>query len=246
MLAGTRERIEAECLTRVRRRAGEYGLGVEIVDLNLLDVHPPLAVVPAYRDVADALEEREQSVNDAQAYYAGKVLSAAGEEAIRMLSRPAGGDVETRGTAATGEITNWTLGEDQWKELTQTAPDGRFPLSGEAGATILSAREAAAARVQEAAGGAARFESLLKTYRSNPELTGAQLYWRAIEDALSRRPLTIIDSKAGGRQHLLLIDPSEIGAFPALGQPAPSQAPAANGEPGAPGSNPSPPHSEDQ
>ena len=53
-------------------------LGIEVVELTLLDVHPPREVVAAYRDVADAIEEREQRVNEAEAYYAGKLLDGRG------------------------------------------------------------------------------------------------------------------------------------------------------------------------
>jgi hypothetical protein len=42
------------------------------------------------------------------------------------------------------------------------------------------------------------------------------LYWDTVEQTLSARPLTIIDPKAAGRKHLLLVDPFALGNGPML------------------------------
>ncbi len=232
LLADERTRMESECLARIRERIVNYGLGLEVMDLSLLDVHPPLAVVPSYRDVADALEEREQSRNDAQAYYAGKVLTGAGEEAIRLLSASVPSKQDAVNSSTTGNVSDWSLDEKLWRQLTQENAEGRFSLSGEAGATILAAHESAVSRVQSAEGGAARFNSLLQSYRASPTLTALQMYWRTVEQVLANRPLTIVDPAIGGRQHLMLVDPSELGSVPALNR-ALQSAPATPAEPEA-------------
>jgi regulator of protease activity HflC (stomatin/prohibitin superfamily) len=190
-----------------------YQLGVEITDLNLLDVHPPQSVVPAYRDVADALEERAQRVNEAEAYYASKVYSAAGEQAIEVLNRSAAKDKQG---AARGIVSDWKLTDEMWKQLSK-ADAGREPtLSGEAAARLALADREAVQKVQAAHGAANRFERLLAVYRANPLLTTAQFYWKTIKETLSTRPLTIIDPAAAGRQHLLLANPNEFGGTPLL------------------------------
>lgn len=232
MLAEDRSQFESGCLERIRRRAEQFGLGVEVADLNLLDVHPPLAVVPAYRDVADALEEHEQRVNEAQAYYAGKVLSGAGEAAVRLLSGSGSKGKQPETTATTGGITDWSVTPSLWQQLIRENAAGLMPLTGEAGATILQAREVGAGKVHAAEGSAARFESLLAAYRQGPVLTGLQLYWQTVEGALAARPITIIDSKVSGRQHLMLIGPDDLKSIPPAANPAlqplPTETPATN------------------
>lgn len=214
MLAEDRAQFEQACLERIRRRVHELSLGVEVVDLDLLDVHPPLAVVPSYREVADALEEREQSVNEAHAYYSGRLLAAAGENTIRVLNESGQAKQSEGRKPAADAIAEWNLGPALWQQLTRENPDATMMLSGEAGAFVLAAREAAYGKVSSAAGTAARFDSLLAAYRVSPTLTSLQLYWRTIEDALSSRPLTIIDPAIDGRQHLLLFGPDELKSLP--------------------------------
>ncbi len=216
ILTDRRAGIESECLALIQQRAAEDRLGIEVVELNLLDIHPPKSVVPAYRDVADALEEREQKVNEAKAYYAGKVLGAAGERAIRILSASAGAETDGRHSSTTGEVADWKLDDALWKRLTPESSDGELLLSGEAAATLLSARQKKVERIQAASGAASRFNSVLKVYRDDRMLTGRWMYWKTIEETLSTRPLTIVDPKVSGRQHLLLIDPFELGGMRAL------------------------------
>jgi regulator of protease activity HflC (stomatin/prohibitin superfamily) len=75
ILADERREIEQECLRVLNGRIRNYELGIDVTALHLLDIHPPLAVVPAYRDVADAMEEQQQSINQAEAYYSSGGIS---------------------------------------------------------------------------------------------------------------------------------------------------------------------------
>jgi len=211
MLTDERAGIERRCLALMSERIEHYRLGIEVTDLNLLDIHPPLAVVPAYRDVANAMEEKEQQVNEAEAYYTRKVLAAAGERAIRMLSQPTPAANGQGSSSTTGGISDWKLDDENWGQLTRESEEGILPLSGEAAATLLLAHQERVKRVESARGAAARFEHLLGAYRHNQLLTGLQLYWQTIEETLASRPLTIVDPEASGRQHLLLVDPDRLG-----------------------------------
>ena len=78
LLTDNRQRIEREVRQRIRDDCREYGLGVDIVDFSFLEIHPPRSVVLAYRDVADAMEQQQQQINEAEAYYAARVIEAAG------------------------------------------------------------------------------------------------------------------------------------------------------------------------
>ena len=204
MLTDRRRPIENECLSRLRARLAQHPLGIQVVDLTLLDVHPPRAVVPAYRDVADAAEEEQERINEAEAYYANRLLRVAGEGAVRMLSAASSERGRRIDQLTTGGVSNWTLTDELWARLGGDAAASRMDLSGEAASILLTARQAAAGTTFSARGAAARFNELQAAYQAQPRLTGTQLYWQAMVDSLAGRSLTIVDPKAGGRQRLIL------------------------------------------
>jgi len=224
ILTSHRGELERECLTRMQQSVDAYAIGVEVTGIRLLDVHPPIDVVPAYRDVADAMEVQQKLVNDAQAYYARNVLETAGEGAIRLLSGSTT-DAQSAPTSTTGGVADWKLDDALWAKLI-TEVDGESPLSGEAAAKLHTAHYESAQQVQSARGEAARFDQLLAAYRRSGGLTRLQMYWETIERVLSVRPLTIIDPKAAGRQNLFLVDPERFGVGGAMlpqTQPEPEQ-----------------------
>ncbi len=211
MLTVGRAKIEEQSLARLRRRAETLRLGLEIVAVRLIEVHPPRGVVPAYRDVANALEEKEQQINEAQAAAASRLLGVAGPRALAELQKVLGMDFESA-----AENTP-PLTDADWKRIAQSQPEKDGPrlvfLAGEAAGVLLQANANAAAKREAARGEAKRFQSLQPVFREQPELTATELYWRTIEDALSARKLTILDPKAVGRRHLLLANP-EWAEFP--------------------------------
>ena len=199
----------------MREIIARYRLGIEITGFALLDVHPPTKVVPAYRDVANALEEREQAINVAQAAYARMVLSTAGESAVRILSDRDGHAVVGRREASTsGDIADWSLTDELWAKLTSEDSDGRMLLSGSAAARLLSVRREATRTVNQAVGQEARFSSMVPVHHGEPALTRFQLYWETMERALAERPMTILDPQASGRAHLYLADPERFNLSP--------------------------------
>ena len=63
----------------------QYESGIEVVEVRLLDVHPPMQVVPAFREVASALEEKRTVANQAEAYANEQVPQAKGRaEAMKL------------------------------------------------------------------------------------------------------------------------------------------------------------------
>ena len=205
LLTDRRADLERRSLAQLRRRVEGYSLGIEIVDLQWLDVHPPKAVVPAYRQVADALEDRELLINEADAYADRVLLGAVGEEALRELKQSA----RKVATATSGDPqprADWTLDDALWKQLLRVRPDGQSLLSGSAAASLNDAHVASAKRRESASSTAARLEGMLTEYRKAPRLTSLKLYWDAVTESLAQRPLTIVDPKAAGRQHLWLGD----------------------------------------
>jgi regulator of protease activity HflC (stomatin/prohibitin superfamily) len=228
ILAEHRADVEAECLKVFREAIGPYRLGIEVTGLTLLDVHPPTAVVAAYRDVANAIEEREQAINSAEAQYARTVLSTAGERAIRVLSDLARPAVAGQREASTsGGIADWTLDDELWSKLTNDA-DGPMLLSGKAAARLLGARRETARSVNEARGQEARFSRIVSVYQDEPSLTRFQLYWEMLERALQNRPLTILDPQAAGRTHVFMADPERFNLNPLTIGPPPAAVPGSD------------------
>ncbi len=60
LFTAAREEIAAAVLHRTNRSLGRYGVGLEVVQVCFGDVHPPLEVVPAFREVSSALEEKRR------------------------------------------------------------------------------------------------------------------------------------------------------------------------------------------
>ena len=214
LLTDDRAAIEAACRKQLTSRLVRYRIGIEIVELRLLDVHPPVEVVPAYRDVADALEEREQRINEAEGYESSRLLSVAGE---RMLK-----SIRNRDGAAGRTADDWQLSEARWRDLVGTDPTAGA-LSGEAAALLNEARQKQAVRLHRATSEADRFRLILSTFQSHPALTAIHLHWRMVETALAGKPLTILDPRVPGRQHLILSGPASL---PVVAPLAPALAPS--------------------
>lgn len=62
----------AQCERSVReylqRRLDACAAGIEVQSVRLQDVHPPIELVDAYRDVASAIEEKSRVINEAEGY----------------------------------------------------------------------------------------------------------------------------------------------------------------------------------
>ena len=201
VLTGHRKQIEAECARTIQARADQYGLGIELVSLNLLDVHPPRAVVPAYRDVADALEEQQQTINVADGYYNSKLLSAIGERAFSTVSAAS---IDRQSDSDS------VVDDETWGGWVHSADGDGIEIAGHAAKLILEAQVRAEETVQSAASRRDRFRSMLEAYRTNPELMAVRLYWEMTEKVLAGRSLTLVDPDAAARQHLLLNEDSQL------------------------------------
>jgi len=68
VLGGSRSAVEEAVADRIGRSLARGGTGLAVESVLLGDVHPPVEVVPAFREVASALEEKEADINEAEAY----------------------------------------------------------------------------------------------------------------------------------------------------------------------------------
>jgi len=101
ILTSRRRSLEGIIRSRVQERVDAAGAGIEVVEVKLQDMHPPLEVVPAFRDVASAREDKSRIINEAIAYQNETVPRARGE-AERLL-REAEGYRTDRVHRATGD-----------------------------------------------------------------------------------------------------------------------------------------------
>jgi membrane protease subunit HflK len=79
-----REAFEELLMAAVQKLLDSSRAGVEVVSVRLQDVHPPLEVVPAFRDVASAREDKSRIINEALAYM-DETIPAARGDARRMV-----------------------------------------------------------------------------------------------------------------------------------------------------------------
>jgi len=83
VMTGQRADVSSAMQSGLQQAVDVHGLGLEIVWVGLRDVHPPVAVTPAFQDVVSADEERQTLVEQARAY-AAQTLPSAQQEARRM------------------------------------------------------------------------------------------------------------------------------------------------------------------
>ncbi len=94
---------------RLAKRLAALGIGSEILDVRLLDVHAPGRVHDAFRDVASALEDRQRDIHVATGGAKQSTAAAAGEaaritqraegRAVREVKRAEGRSAAFRATA---------------------------------------------------------------------------------------------------------------------------------------------------
>jgi Cu+-exporting ATPase len=184
ILTSGRGELERQIRERLDRRVSSMGLGIELLPdgVCLQEIHPPLAVVGAFRDVSSAFKEKERMRNEGQAYYRDKVIQAAGEAAWRELSEAE---------------TSAELSDELWHEL-------RTGLAGEAAAEINAAHAFADGKRATASGDAESFVLVENAHSAAPRLTEWRMFLETLAEAMPGKKKLILDARSGGRRHLLL------------------------------------------
>ncbi len=102
VLGTERSAIEAVLKARMARALAALDCGLEVQRVCLLDVHPPMEVVPAFREVTSALEDKESRINEATAYQNERAAKARGESeaTLRAAEAMREGRVELAAAAA--------------------------------------------------------------------------------------------------------------------------------------------------
>ena len=86
LFTSARQEIAADVVRRTNALLVGYGAGLEAAEVCFGDIHPPLEVVPAFRDVSSSLEEKEAAINEAQAYQVQTEAAARGQAAERIAA----------------------------------------------------------------------------------------------------------------------------------------------------------------
>jgi membrane protease subunit HflK len=74
-----RHDIETSTLNRLTQLSSEYGLGIEVKQVQLATVRPPPAVQAAFNEVNQAQQEKQTAINQAWAVYNDAVPNAHGQ-----------------------------------------------------------------------------------------------------------------------------------------------------------------------
>jgi Cu+-exporting ATPase len=100
LLTGERRQAEAAAAELLRARLRRYRFGIAVRRIAFLDIHPPLAVLDAYREVSRAGSDRRRRINEANAYRERVVTEAQGR--ARSLKNQAEASRSRRVAVAAG------------------------------------------------------------------------------------------------------------------------------------------------
>lgn len=81
--------IQTRVQDLIQEMADEYGLGVNIVAVQLMDVQPPQQVSSAFKDVATAREDMQAYINEAEGYRNERIPSAKADS-VAMVNEAMG------------------------------------------------------------------------------------------------------------------------------------------------------------
>jgi membrane protease subunit HflK len=98
--------VQMEAARVLQAYVDKLNMGVQIVNIQLQDVAPPIEVMPAFKDVVTAREEKDRAINDAQKY-ANRVVPEARGQAAEILNA-ATSYAATRVKAAEGDVARFT------------------------------------------------------------------------------------------------------------------------------------------
>ena len=108
LTVGRRE-AEAAATRKLEQRLELLDLGMHIHGITFQDVHPPLAVVDAYRDVSRAESDRRRRSNEAAAYRAEKLADAEARATATVNSAQADRDRSLALAASQADVFSYQL-----------------------------------------------------------------------------------------------------------------------------------------
>ncbi len=207
MTAG-RGKFQADVLTRIRARCDELGLGVAIESVAVIDLHPPGEVVPAYYAVANAMEDRDRKINEAEEEVTKKRREA-DAEVVKILTKARATKTEKIEDARRERERFFA----QYRPRLELSAEAELELAFDAASDLLTGNS-----IDDVAVNAKkRRRDLLGLQASLVEF---RVYWETLGKALNGRELLLIDSdKVAGRRNLMLFDPELFRTPPPIFMP---------------------------
>jgi Cu+-exporting ATPase len=121
ILTTGRKSVEVRVKTELQSRLDRYAAGVEVLHVQLLDVHPSVEVVNAFREVSGAFEEKNRMINEAEAYRNEQVALSRGNAKASIAN--AQGYSLGKKNRADGDAGRFSLQEEGYRSkpsLTET------------------------------------------------------------------------------------------------------------------------------
>ena len=110
-------KIQNDATQLLQNILNRYGAGIQIIAVQLQDVHPPAEVIDAFKDVASAREDKSRIINQAEAYRNELLPKARGQAAA--MRNQAEAYSATRVRTAEGEAARF----DAIRQEYDKAPD---------------------------------------------------------------------------------------------------------------------------
>jgi membrane protease subunit HflK len=114
LLSSKREKIQALLLTRMNHTANTLKMGVDIRKVNLQEAHPPVEVIPQYRNISSAREKMEEIIHQASAYANDLIPRSRGESTAIVLNSKA--YAEEKLNNAQGETESFMLRQQNFSK----------------------------------------------------------------------------------------------------------------------------------
>jgi Cu+-exporting ATPase len=116
VLTSGRLTLESRLRDELQSRLDRYEAGVEVLGARLLDVHPSVEVVDAFREVSAAFEEKNRLINESEGYRNEQIALARGNAQVRVVE--ANGYSLGRQNRSTGDANRFQQSEEAFR----TAP----------------------------------------------------------------------------------------------------------------------------
>jgi len=112
-----RKRLELEILNKLQENLNELESGIELLSVNLKDIHPPISIADSFERVIAGYQEKQRIINDALGYQ-NKVLPESRGKAVRELEA-AGSSIIDRKKKAEGNAARFSLSLPRYKQEKQ-------------------------------------------------------------------------------------------------------------------------------
>ncbi|MBN1907462.1 MAG: protease modulator HflK family protein [Deltaproteobacteria bacterium] len=112
LLTSERNEIQANLLSRMSLTANNLIMGVDIKKVYMQEVHPPVEVIPEYRNISSAKEKKDEIIHQASAYSNDLVPRSRGEAIAMIMDSKA--YAEEKLNNANGETRSYLLKEQNF------------------------------------------------------------------------------------------------------------------------------------